>query len=683
MEAKRILMGKRYILSVLLLLIINFALFQYNQAETWEILGDDLRRELFVQQLADKQNEEHKQFYEGIENISDEVDSLLGISIFANEDSVAYKNIHKTAGDYRKLEGIELSDTNDYAVQVFLEYDMIYVIGLIIILLTVTAFQEERKNGLWNLIYASKGGRMNLCLKRGVLLMIVSLFASTGLVGGTLALSFANYGGADLLLAPVQSVGMLQDVIMTITLAEFILYYILVYAGCLFLNGLVIWWIMSCVRNKNASMIIVVALYFVEWIIYSLFMWSNPLSVLKYSNLYFLVNPREVYTEYTNFSFGGMLFNLREYVPVFLIAAIAVMVAVHMISSECIRPVHAVGKIEGLYNSICDKVRNTVCVMRFTGFEMYKQLVSRKGLIIICIFAVVTVSNIDRVMFILSPAREQLDDFYDEYTGAIDGDSLAAYEEIEAEANEVALTGDTATSPTYNMYEMLKKQKMNGDMLEKRGIEAWFINDRGYELLLNGRGIFERTVDGIILVLAVILLSSSVYIAEKNQGMEYLLRSTVRGRKQLFIRKSIVTLMLTGLVALFLYGTQIYEVLLKYRLTGMQAPAQNIEILSEISYSISVAGFLVLWFMSRLMIMIMASCAVMLISVRGNIAERVYMKSLLLIPVGVADAMVICVLQSRHIYIAFIPIVICTVISGVCLVTIQKKWDGNGVMTIC
>jgi len=138
------------------------------------------------------------------------------------------------------------------------------------------------------------------------ILLIVSLCASIGLVGGTLALSFINYGGADLLLAPVQSVGMLQNVIMNVTLLEFVTYYIIVYGGCLFLNGLAVW-----------------------WIIYSLFMWSNTLSILKYSNLYFLADPREMYTLYTNFSFGGTLFNLREYVPVFLIGAVVVMVVVH------------------------------------------------------------------------------------------------------------------------------------------------------------------------------------------------------------------------------------------------------------------------------------------------------------------------------------------------------------------
>ena len=667
MEIRRILTGKRYIFSVLLLLIINFALFQYNQAETWEILGDDLRRELFVQQLADKQNEEHKQFYERIESISDEVDSLLGISIFADEDSVAYKNIHKTAGDYKKLEGIELSDTNDYAVQVFLEYDTIYVIGLIIVLLTVTAFHEERKNGLWNLIYASKGGRMNLCLKRGVLLMIVSLCASIGLVGGTLALSFINYGGADLLLAPVQSVGLLQNVIMNVTLLEFVTYYIIVYGGCLFLNGLAVWWIMSCIRNKNVSMIIAAAVYFAEWIIYSLFMWSNPLSILKYSNLYFLADPREMYTSYTNFSFCGTLFNLREYVPVFLIGAIAVVVVVHLITAECVRPVYAVGKLERFFNKVCDILRRSLCCAKLTGFELYKQMAHGKGLIIVSIFVVVTVSNIDRVMFVISPARELLDEFYDEHTGAIEGEALAAYEEIEVRANEIYDKGNSEKSAAYNMYEMLQEQKVRADALSARGIEGWFINDRGYELLLKGRGLFERTVDGIVLVLAVILMSSSVYIGEKTRGMDYLLRSTVKGRKQLFIRKSVVTLMMTGLAAMFLYGTQIYEVLLKYKLIGMQAPAQNIEMLEDIGYSLSVGGFLALWFGTRLMIMIAVSCMAMFISSKGSTAERVYMKALLLIPAGVADAMVIGVIQSPHVYVAVIPMIVCIVISGVCL----------------
>lgn len=677
METRRILTEKRYILSVIALLIINFALFQYNQAGTWEILGDDMQRELFIQNLTDKQREEHEQFYQRLDNVSDEADRLLGISIFADEDSIAYKNINKTISDYDKLVGVELSDINDYAVEVFINYDGIYVIGLIIILLTVTAFLEERKNGLWNLIYATGGGRRRLCVKRGVILLAVSLLNSLLLVGGTLGLSFMNYGGADILWAPVQSVGMLQNVMMTVTLFEFIVYYMVVYGVCLFVNGLVIWLIMSSIRNKNLSVIIIAGIYFVEWIIYSLFIWSNPLSILKYSNLYFLANPKEAYKEYTNFSCAGTLINLGEYVPALLVTVSVITYVIHIAVSECIRPVKGTGRIGGIYNSMCDSLRRVVCVLRLAGLEAYKQLVHRKGLIIICIFAAVTVGNIDRVMLMLSPARELLDEFYDEYTGVIDGRSLAAYEEIELQVNELYEQGNSEHNAMCSMYEMLKEQKLGGDSLRERGIEPWFMNDRGYKLLFNGQSMFKRVVDGIILTLAVILISSSVYITEKNQGMKYLIRSTPRGRKSLFVRKSVVTIVITCLFSVFMYGTQIYEVLLKYKLAGLNAPVQNIGILNSIEYNISVAGFIGLWLISRLMLMLVVSCVVMYISVRGRTAERVYMLSLLMVVFGVADAVIIYVTQNPNLYVAVTPIVAGIIIVFISLLKIGRAWTGK------
>ena len=677
MEIRRILTEKRYILSVIALLIINFVLFQYKQAETWEILGDDMQRDLFIQNLIHKQNEEHEPFYERLENVSDEADRLLGISIFADEDSIAYKNINKTVSDYEKLAGVELSDITDYAVEAFISYDGIYVLGIIIILLTVTAFLEERKNGLWNLIYATEGGRKRICIKRGIILLAVSVLTSIILVGGTLALSFMNYGGTDILHAPVQSVGMLQNVMMTVTLLDFIVYYIVVYGVCLFVNGLVIWLIMSCIRNKNLSVIIIAGIYFVEWIIYSLFIWSNPLSILKYSNLYFLINPKEAYTEYTNFSCAGTLINLGEYVPVLIVMMAIVLFVMQLIATGCLRPVKGTGRIEGMYNSVCDSLRRAACVLRLAGLETYKQLVHRKGLIIICIFAAVTVGNIDRVMLMLSPARELLDEFYDEYTGVIDGRFLAAYEEIELQANELYEQGNSGHNAMCSMYEMLKEQKLGGDSLRERGIEPWFMNDRGYKLLFCGQSMFKRVVDGIILTLAVILISSSVYITEKNQGMEYLIRSTPGGRKSLFVKKTVVTLVITCLLSVFMYGTQIYEVLLKYKLAGLNAPVQNIGMLNSIEYSISVAGFIGLWLISRLMLMFVVSCVVMYISVRGRTVERVYMLSLLMVVFGVADAVIIYVTQNPSLYVAVTPIAAGIIIVFISLLKIGRVWTGR------
>ena len=677
MEVRRILAEKYYILGVLALLILNFALFQYSQAGTWEILGDDIQREVFLQGLIDKQNEEHEQFYQRINNISDEVDSLLDVSIFADENSIAYKNINKTAEDYKKLKGIELSNTNDYAVESFIRYDGIYIAGIIIILFTVAIFRKERKNGIWELIYVTKNGRRIMCMKRGIMLFIISLITSVILIGGTLSLSFINFGGADLLFAPVQSVGMLQNVVMNISLLEFVVYYCFIYAGCLFVNGLLIWCIMSCIRNINMSMIIVSAIYITEWLVYSVFMWSNPLSILKYSNIYFLSDPREAYTEYTNFSVGNNLINLREYVPFFIILAIAVMMVIHIFISEFVKPVYGVGKVEKLYNNICDFARKKICYMTLGGFEVFKALIHRKGIIVIGIFILVNIVNIDHSMLVISPARELLDEFYDKYTGEIDDEALAAYSEIETKAKAISEEGNAENNAVYNMYKMLKEQLTYGEGLKANGIAPWFINDRGYKLLLNGHSLFKRIVDGMLLVIAVVLISSSVYSDEKKQGLDYLIKSTIKGRKQLFVRKSVVTLVITGVLALFLYGTQMYEVLLQYELDGLGAPIQNIGILNELEYSISVAGFIGIWLLSRMSVMLMVSSIVMYISVRGKNAERVYMTSFLMIPAGIIDAMIINIIQCPHLYIALIPMLVSIMIAGLCLVLTKRVWIGK------
>ena len=254
-EIKRVLFNKKYIALLLTIFIANIAVFQYFQVEALGRMNSEEELEIFIYELEQKQQEEHDKFYRKIKEVPRQKANMLEMSIFAEEDSFAYKNIMKTAGDYERISEVELSEINDYAVDAFLEYDVMYIFGFVLMLFTVTAFLDERKKGLWQIVYTCRGGRLRLLLKRVAILLGVALVTETVLVVSTLSVSFMNYGGIGILFDSVQSVGKLQGFMMPVSTLSFLVYYILFLAASHAVSGLFIWFVLSLIHNGNLGMI--------------------------------------------------------------------------------------------------------------------------------------------------------------------------------------------------------------------------------------------------------------------------------------------------------------------------------------------------------------------------------------------------------------------------------------------
>ena len=196
--------------------IVNIALFQYSQIDAISKISSDEGLGEFAYELIEKQKTDHDNFYRKLEEVPKQKEDMLTISIFSDEDSFAYNNIMKTAADYESISGVELSEINDYAVDAFLKHDTMYIFAFVIMLFTVISFLDERKKGLWQIVYTCREGRFRLTLTRLFILLGVVFVTETVLVTSTLFVSFIDFGGRDILFAPVQSVAMLQSFLMPV-----------------------------------------------------------------------------------------------------------------------------------------------------------------------------------------------------------------------------------------------------------------------------------------------------------------------------------------------------------------------------------------------------------------------------------------------------------------------------------
>lgn len=104
-----------------------------------------------------------------------------------------------------------------------------------------------------------------------------------------------NYGGADILTAVVQSVGKLQNFVLPVSLLWFFVYFILYMSVAYTVCGLVVWMILSVIRNRNLAIIVCVLVYGAEYFLYSFIPKGLTISIFRYTNLWFLLEPGELY----------------------------------------------------------------------------------------------------------------------------------------------------------------------------------------------------------------------------------------------------------------------------------------------------------------------------------------------------------------------------------------------------
>ncbi len=676
-EARRIFLRAKYIGIVIALLVANVLMFQYSQMESMSLLSDPETHDGIIAEWEIEREQKRQDFYERIENIDEQRESMLSISIFSDENSFSYKNINRTQEDFEVLKQVKIDNVNDIAIKAFLEHDEMYIIGFLIVLFTVMAFFDERKSGLWQIIYGCKRGRFNLVLKRIIILALVALVTGTILITSTLSVSFYDYGGTDILGASVQSVTMLQNLILTVSVSEFLIYFAIIYSAAIFVSGAFVWGILSTIHNRNTGMIVCVVVYGIECFIYNILLPTNPLCILKYTNMYFLLNPKEIFTEYQNFALAHMLLNTRTYVTMLIAVLVCITTVWVIIANVHTRPLYIPGIFEKVFEKMMNRLRRVMCRFNGMGYELYKCLVQGKGIVILGIFIYIMVSNINAGEILLSPGRELLNDFYTEHTCEIDDELIELYEEMEVDVKESEKELKITLDSERHMLEELSIQIERAERLSSKGISGWFINDRGFERIIGSKGMVKRLIGGIFGALTLILLIAPVYSFEKQSEMVNIIQCTKRGRNKLFARKFGYALLCTVMVSVVIFVTELIEVMANYSLKGLMAPVQNIGMLEDFPIDMSIGGLLVIWYLIRMLTLAVISCTAMYISTLNTRTDRSYLVCMILLPVGLLSG----VSEYTLVNVSIVRILVIAVVYMACIVTglilTYKKWTNK------
>ncbi len=659
MEAKRVLGSRLFIVVLAGLMILSCFFYLYQRPDTWEdplIDGEVYHAQIeklrglrwedahawCVQYQEDAQaamtegrwdyDSEAEQIRIAAAQLQNQYEHLMGyppyldriqshakllqnVSLFADPNSSSYKNTVKTAMDFKKMQGVEVTAGHDLAVTEFFtdkwtDYSIIIVICVICGL-----FLSERKEGLWPMIHAASGGRWRMAFRRTGLLFAAAWIATLALVGSRILLCSIEYHGLGEWGRTLQSIPMFSNVPMPMTIGQFWLFYILVKAIGAFWIGLVLWSILSSISNLGLALSaagLVVGAEFACTAIPS----SSMFAALRYVNLFSFVDFNSVFTRYLNLTIFGNLISGSNLVLAMLPFLCAAFIALNVVIAQRKHPVAPQNKLLRWFDGISKK-QNPIFA---GGGEARKLLIKRRGILLLILLAILAhkMDAPPRAYVAWDPFIQ----FYEQkYAGPITDEKL--------EQMEIALQN---TMDEYNQ----KGLTIVLDAAKEAAEGAWIVPTAPYDAIWsNNEENYQRNT-ALLAMLILVLVLSPIASQERQNDMTVLLRSTSGGRKWLMIRKQALLLLIATAVWAMVYGMELFRTIEKYgSFACLNAPAYSLPLFRS---GISLWCAIGLYYGAKLIVLVIIGEVCFLLSSRcsKNRAAMLLCTGVLLIPAALA-----------------------------------------------
>ena len=583
--------------------------------------------------VISSQVEYENYFREKIEGLVTQADAMSGISIFAETDSFSSANLLQTKSDYMDLLDVRPIFFDAKYIESFLGFSFLNGIAVIAGILVAMTLVDEKKRGIRNIIFASERGRGYLVAHKIGALLLWSVLLITAYYGSCLTASVMLHGENILLhvLYPVQSIPMLMDYPEAISIGTFLLLYFVYRIFVMFLVMLIAWTTLFFFENVIFAFGTLGGIGISSFLFYELIESNHPFNILRYCNLWYQTSGVEYFTEYMNLNIVSNAVNKEIVIGISWILIVGVFLAIAFVVGIYKYPCSSsydtklVRKIKGIANHIKVTYRKIIARFSITGTEVYKVLVSQKGLVIILVVSAILWNDTDYTQITTMGHQDLYYDFLEQHGGLPTDESAQAIEklsitlaEVEKNYTEAMILYEKGELEDilpwvmlYDSYEndriFFKEITEQTEYLENlklsSDIEGWYINKYAYESFLNS----GNTLINLTLILGIVLLSSSVFSMENKNGIGNVVRSTMRGRQELFRRKIAVALgatLLLFIVSVILEWSSWTSI---YPVDRFDAPVQSVPMLSFVTWECSIGTFITsIYFLKGIMMCMVA-----------------------------------------------------------------------------
>ena len=621
-------------------------------------LNQSRRQDLIAIRTLRAQLEYREYFDSYLQKIRDNKTNALSFSIFSKENSFTQRNILKTAAQFETLNGTEISIDKNGALEAFFTCPFTDYLLLLLLILIVLSFLDERKKGLWSMIHSSPKGRILLGIIRISILFSSSVIGTLILYGSNLGLAICIYGGFGTPGRAVQSSPLFLKLPVRMTFENFITQYTMIRIGTAFFLALFCWFLLSAISNVKYAVLFLSLAAGLEFLLYTYLPVQSSLNVFKYFNLFTYVNLSALYTNYLNINLFGYPFGIREISLAGMLPILALLFTGILTVCTSKKPIPSGSQIDPIVTAVqsqIDPIRNR---LHLFGFEVYKCLFIQKGILILTILvwfvSGTTFLHPVNNNTLQDAAAKQYTEIWEGRIGKeLDSKIISEQETLDTQISEyesakVRYQSGILEYSQFHIYELeyeaaqikqkalelVKTRIAELKKMEKSiGLPLWLLNEAPYESLWGGNGARSRQTVAMTAIFSLALLLSGCFTYEKQSGMKKLLFSTMYGRSTLLVRKILLAAALSLTVWGITYGWEARVFFTTYTLSNLSAPVQSLALFADFPLSVSIRTFFILLSILRFLMLLECSLLILLLSaIADKIESSVLICSSILLP---------------------------------------------------
>lgn len=589
-----------------------------------------------------------------ISEMYDRAKAQSASSIFGDENSFSYKNLYKTADDYSGLKDTKLNLVNSDSFTATVKYGLTdFFVIAVVLLICIYLFGYEREKGLYSLIRCTKFGRLKTIISKLAVLFMLSAVVSLLFILSDFTVNTFLYGSTDLSVN-VQSISEFRNCTLSVTSGQFLMLFVLAKIIGIFVISSLLALVFICFSSSAAMYLSGLGTVGAEYLLYTLIGQNSFLNLLKYINIFYILDGGEFFGSYLNLNIFS---NAVTSVPIVLavFGIVFLLCTVFSCGVFCKRNQQ---KKANVFSKLFEKIKlrffrinGSTSVLKGEVFKFTVQNKMAVVLILLALFAVV--SSFGTVRY---PYSEVSDADYKAYMEYLEGDITSEKEGYIAEQqeyfdglrqrlDEIAENGELSESTKQAMsksienilnskgvaFERVSEQYSRLIELKESGVNARFIDENIYSTFVSSKT--REWNDFVLLCLVLLIAVPCVFSVEYKNGMINLIRPTRNGKTSLFIRKIVVLLMFTLLSFIAVYLPYLIRFISTYGTNSFATPIVCIfENLQSSAFSVMSAMLVNLLCSLLLALAVVSVIAVLSIITESNMFTMMLSTVLIIIP---------------------------------------------------
>ena len=547
-----------------------------------------------VRQMMNNEIEQLKAvgtYHQYLQSIDDAAATMTSVSIFADPDGFAYRNIVKTPAAYDGVRSVQPVFAPSYGVLLAIENTPSDILLLFVIFTAVTViFYKDRECGIVGLVKPLRYGRTRLALSKTVAVFTVCLVCGGCFFLLNMWIGSVRFGLGDLS-RPAQSLKGFLGCNLRISVRQLMILIFVYKILAMFICALIAQSLFIRFKNTTSYFILLLA-GGVETALYLIISETSVLSPIKQINLTAFVNSAHLFKTYANINLFGFPINLLITTTAVSVIFIALLIIL------------MVRLYENISISEIKKARRKLIKIKppklLFAYSMHKLFILHKGLLILA--AVLAFSLYSEYNYVRPYSSS--DNYYRAYAAEAYSKQSPAevYEYMHAAADELAEGYKAAMSGglTDNEYwskrsgfEKLVNQYNNAVNLSARDVSKFLYYTTGWEELFGVNGFRTDYKLGLVAILGIGLAISPLIAYDNRARIGFLLYTTKAGKRTYFEHNAAVAAIFTLMTCLAVYVPHYVEMILTYGSQGLFEPVSAISAYAKLG-GLPVLGYLIL-----------------------------------------------------------------------------------------